>query len=218
MFNKNLYSFKKIINKNGLCNNHRNNCNYYTKSFSDKINNLIEIIDRIEENKIFYSLKNLNNYIYLEKNYKIKMDKAIILFKSPIKLFSSYKKNKNKNLNEFIHKFNDIYMEEYKSDFNYCSKNKIPYLVVEYDKLITSIKEKILTICNFLEIDFEEYMLNPYLSQNVHLIGGNNNSLHSINNIELDNSYKENLSLDEIDKIKNMDCYKYYLDLKEKSI
>ena len=70
-------------------------------------------------------------------------------------------------------------------------------LRVKYEDLVVKPEETLKTVCNFLELDFEENMLSPALVQH-HNINGNYTKFSNIAELRLDNAWVKKLSEDDL--------------------
>ena len=217
------YNRKKILHDNcTICRDIPNeDCDFFTREFIDTLtmNNLVEKIEQKAKEKydvdwVMYSDKHPYNYNRLFFNVNKKMDKALVLFKRPegfLHSFLRHYKITHPDLSE-RQIFDDgirFYIKINRENQECISKNNIPVRYIFLEDLTKDPVKIIKYICDFLNIEFDNSLLQYWENNNkFHQIGGNGSpKISTFNDGRVQRAYG-----------KDTDAHKWYRKIHKKIV
>ena len=191
----------------------------HNKKFNDFLTNKSRMdfvygcckLKRDKQDKTYFGAKSsgrLNDYYDYDSSLKM-----ILLIRDPRDTFSSQKsigtfKNDAKD-------FSRVWVNTIQNYENFVKKYPNNFVLIKYEDLVLNLKAKLQEIVNFLEIPFDDKMLNHSI-QNLTIFDNNHLSLKAlkkpVNNLQI-GRYLKNLTNEEVSCIVNCEYnffYKYY--------
>jgi hypothetical protein len=174
-----LPAYRRLIENKSLsyyCAMHHVECDFWTPEFLAECNDgdlglLYERIARFDPEKevVVHSFKNPG--IYSEMLHRsLPVQGLILLFKLPVAYYSSAKVHLGISVSEAC----KVYTQRYSRALNLYSEHRIPVFPLFYDDFATRTEECLKPLCEWLGLEYEPGMIEPWtVGERIHLVGGN---------------------------------------------
>ena len=158
------------------CSMHHVECDFWTPGFLAECNDgdLDLLYDRIarfdaKNEVVVHSFKHPE--IYLEMLHRcLPVHGLILLFKRPVAYYSSAMIHRGSSIVDACNKYTKRNMRTLKL----CNEQRIPMFPLYYDDLATRPESCLKSLCEWMELDYEPGMLEPWtVSKQTHMVSGN---------------------------------------------